>query len=149
MTTASRGSCMLMSMKTNLFCLVTLVASLRLFAEPPATVPDTVLKWDADSKTYAAKPGDANASFTFSVTNVSNAEVAINSLHTTCGCTVAQLPTTPYKLQPTSNVTIKVSMDLIGKMGAITKSVIVDTTAGSKALLVNVVVPTETKTETK
>jgi hypothetical protein len=46
-------------------------------------------------------------------------------------------------------VTINVSMNLAGKMGAVTKSVIVDTTAGSKALLVNVVVPAETKTESK
>jgi hypothetical protein len=136
-------------MKTNLFCLFALVASLHLFAEPPATAPDTVLKWEADSKTYAAKPGEANAPFTFCVTNVSNAEIAINSLHTTCGCTAAQLPTTPYKLQPGSNVTINVSMNLAGKMGTVTKSVIVDTTAGSKELLVNVVVPAENKTETK
>jgi len=112
-------------------------------------VPDTVLRWDADSKSYAAKRGEAKAPFTFSVTNVSNAEVAINSLHTTCGCTVAQLPTTPYKLQPTSNVTIKVSMDLVGKMGAITKAITVDTAAGSKSLLVNVNIPTEQKTEIK
>jgi hypothetical protein len=138
-------------MKTKLFCLLALVASLRLFAEPPAPAPtpDAVLKWDADSKSYAAKTGEAEAPFTFAVTNISNAEVAINGLHPSCGCTTAQLPTTPYKLAPGSNVTIKVSMTLAGKMGALTKSVTVDTSAGPKTLLVNVNIPTETKTETK
>ena len=111
-------------------------------AAAPAQDPNA-LKWSAESIDYNAKPGEQNAPFTFVVTNVSNTEVSINSLRTSCGCTVAQLPTTPYKLLPGSNVPINVSMDLRGKSGLVTKSVSVDTSAGFKSLLVKVNIPAE------
>lgn len=119
---------------------------------PPAAAPAAVpapaqdpnsLKWSSESIEYNAKHGEQSAPFTFTVTNVSNAEVSINSLRTSCGCTVAQLPTTPYKLLPGSNVPINVTMDMRGKSGSITKSVSVDTSAGFKSLLVKVNIPTE------
>lgn len=114
-------------------------------ATPPpvvAAVPDpNALKWDAETKEYNAKAGEVSAPFSFTVTNVSNSEVSINGLHTSCGCTVAQLPTTPYKLPPGSNVSINVTMDLRNKMGQVTKSVNVDTTVGPKSLLVKVNIP--------
>src|SRR5688572_15874669 len=47
---------------------------------------------DAEEKTYHAKPGETNASFVFNITNVSSSEVVINSVRTSCGCTLAQLP---------------------------------------------------------
>jgi mono/diheme cytochrome c family protein len=112
-------------------------------AAPPAQDPNS-LKWSAESIEYNAKPGEQSAPFTFTVTNVSNTEVSINSLRTSCGCTVAQLPTTPYKLLPGSNVPINVTMDMRGKSGAVTKSVSVDTSAGFKSLLVKVNIPAET-----
>jgi len=112
---------------------------------PPIPAPDpNALKWDAESKEYHAKPGEMSAAFTFAVTNVSKYEVAINRLSTSCGCTVAQLPTTPYKLQPGSNVSISVSMDLHGKFGAVTKTVSVDSSAGFKSLLVKSIIPQPT-----
>lgn len=112
---------------------------------PPIPAPDpNALKWDAESKEYHAKPGETSSAFTFIVTNVSNYEVAINKLSTSCGCTVAQLPTTPYKLQPGSNVSLSVSMDLQGKFGAVTKTVSVDTSAGFKSLLVKSIIPQPT-----
>lgn len=119
-------------------------------AAAPAPVPDpNALKWSAESIDYNAKPGEESAPFTFVVTNVSSVEISINSLRTSCGCTVAQLPTTPYKLAPGANVAINVAMDLRGKQGQITKTVNVDSSVGDKILLVRVNVPTETKTETK
>ena len=140
---------MLMSMKTKLFCLFALTICLRLPAQTAAVAPDSILKWDADLKEYALKAGETSASYTFNATNVSTAEISINALRTSCGCTVAQLPTTPYKLAPGSNVAINVAMDLRGKQGLITKSVHVDSSVGGKTLLVRVNVPTETKTETR
>ena len=98
-------------------------------AAPVGVADPNALKWDAETKDYNAKPGDASASFSFVVTNVSNHEVMINSLRTSCGCTVAQLPTTPYKLEPGSNVSIAVTMDLRGKFGVVPKTVSVDTSA--------------------
>ena len=109
---------------------------------PVTPAPDpNALKWDAETKEYNAKPGEANAPFTFTVTNVSQTTVAITSLRTSCGCTVAQLPTTPYNLEPGSNVLINVSMNLAGKSGSVTKTVNVDSSVGSKVLLVRVNVP--------
>ncbi len=53
-------------------------------AIPPAVVPDsTALKWDADTKDFDAKPGDASAQFTFVVTNGSDHYVLITKLRST------------------------------------------------------------------
>jgi hypothetical protein len=137
-------------MKSKLFALFAVVIASQLFAAPPAPAPDSSpLKWDAESKECVPKPGASSVAFTFCATNTSSAEVSINALRTSCGCTVAQLPATPYKLASGSNVTIKVNMDLAGKMGRVTKSVTVDSSAGVKSLLVTANIPTETTTETK
>ena len=142
-----------MRMKTKLFCVIALIASLRLLAIPPDVLPTPppaeALKWDTDSKKIVPKAGEVSADYQFVATNVSKDEVSINALKTSCGCTVAQLPTTPYKLAPGSNVTINVSMNFAGKQGLITKSVAVDSSAGTKVLLVIADIPVEKKTETK
>ncbi|HUR45103.1 MAG TPA: DUF1573 domain-containing protein, partial [Candidatus Saccharimonadales bacterium] len=107
-----------------------------------ATQPANYLAYDSESKEYNAKVGDTNAHFTFWLTNVSKEVVAINSVRTSCGCTVAQLPETPWKLAPGTNGPIEVSVNLLGKSGTIVKSVTVDSSAGGKSLLVKVNIPT-------
>jgi hypothetical protein len=133
-------------MKTQFVCLIALVTTLQVFAAPPETAE--ALKWDSESKKFVPKPGEVSATYEFVATNVSRDEVSINSLKTSCGCTVAQLPSTPYKLPPGSNVTINVSMNFAGKYGLITKSVTVESSAGNKVLIVSADIPTEKKTET-
>ena len=118
-------------------------------AAVPVTVPITAsnpnaLKWDAEAKDFDAKAGEISAAFTFVVTNISKEVVSINSLRTSCGCTVAQLPSTPYQLGAGSNVSIGVTMDLRGKFGQVTKSVSVDTSVGFKSLLVKANIPQAT-----
>jgi mono/diheme cytochrome c family protein len=108
--------------------------------------PASYLAYDFESKEYNAKVGDTNAHFTFWLTNVSKEVVAINSVRTSCGCTVAQLPETPWKLAPGTNGPIEVSVNLLGKSGTIVKSVTVDSTAGGKSLLVKVNIPTPANT---
>jgi cytochrome c5 len=110
---------------------------------PPALV------WDAESKDYDAKPGDAVAPFVFYFTNVSTHEVVISNLNTSCGCTAAQLPVQPWHLPPGTNGEIKVTMNLAGKMGRVTKQVNVNSSEGSKALLVNVNMPAPQPTTVK
>ncbi|HMX63200.1 MAG TPA: DUF1573 domain-containing protein, partial [Candidatus Sumerlaeota bacterium] len=61
---------------------------------------DDVIAWDAVSKEYTAKPGEAEAKFAFNLTNVSSGDVTISGVATSCGCTVAKLPTMPWKLAP-------------------------------------------------
>jgi hypothetical protein len=111
-------------------------------AQPAAPAqPPSYLAYDSESKEYNAKIGDTNAHFTFWLTNVSKEVVAINSVRTSCGCTVAQLPETPWKLAPGTNGPIEVSVNLLGKSGTIVKSVTVDSSAGGKSLLVKVNIP--------
>jgi len=99
-------------------------------------VPNTVLAWDAEKKQYQAKPTEANAHFAFYLTNVSSAEVMINSVRTSCGCTAAKLPQTPWRIAPGQSGPIEVNMNIAGKRGVIAKSVTVDTSAGMKYLTV-------------
>lgn len=136
-------------MKTQIISLSAITVAFQLLAAPPVAPDSGALKWDAEAKECTPKPGETAATFTFCATNVSSAEVSITSLITSCGCTVAQLPQTPYALAPGSNVTINVSMDIASKMGRVTKSVKVDSTAGFKELLVTAHLPAPTKTETK
>jgi mono/diheme cytochrome c family protein len=94
------------------------------------------LAWDAEKKQYNAQPTEANAHFTFYLTNVSSSEVMINSVRTSCGCTAAKLPQTPWRMAPGQSGPIEVDMNIVGKRGVIPKSVTVDTSAGMKYLIV-------------
>ena len=98
------------------------------------------LKWDELSKSYDAKPGEKAALFEFRVTNASASAISIESIQTSCGCTVAELPplpAAPYVLAPGATTTIRVSLDLHGKTGSLSKTVTVATSAGMAVLAVN------------
>ena len=99
------------------------------------------LKWDAETREANPKPGEDSAALNFVVTNVSEQPVLITRLRTSCGCTVAQLPSTPYKLDPGSHVSIAVTLNLRGKIGTLAKTVTVETSAGNKTLLVRANIP--------
>lgn len=112
--------------------------------EPSATSPVTnpgALAFDSEQKEYSAKPGEASAHLTFNLTNISSSEVLINRVTTSCGCTVAKLPEQPWHVAPGTNGPINVTVDLRGKSGTITKSVMVDSTAGYKSLMVKIEIP--------
>ena len=81
--------------------------------------------------------GEKTAPFT----NISSSEVVISNVTTTCRCTVAQLPAQPWHLAPGINGEIKVSMNLTGKLGHVTKEVTVNSSAGTKVLQVQVNIP--------
>jgi mono/diheme cytochrome c family protein len=108
----------------------------------PAAVP-SALRFDAPEKTAHLKAGEMEASFTFAVTNQSNAEVVISSVHTSCGCTAARLPATPWVLKPGEGGEIGATMNLAGKYGTITKTVTVVSSAGSFPLYVKAVLPND------
>jgi len=100
-----------------------------------------ILVWDAETKEYNAKTGEVSATFTFNLTNVSPAEVVINTVSTSCGCTVAKLPQQPWRLAPGTNGAIQVTADLKGKFGTLVKTVTVNSSAGSKVLTVKANIP--------
>ena len=99
------------------------------------------LVFDSDIKDYTARPGDTNAQFTFNLTNTSPSEVTVERVQTSCGCTVARLPSTPWKMAPGDSGQIEVAVDLRGKRGQFSKMVYVYTSAGTKNLTVKLNVP--------
>ncbi|MEP6662916.1 MAG: DUF1573 domain-containing protein [Verrucomicrobiota bacterium] len=120
---------------------------------PPSSqpaAPPNALVWDAEAKEYQAKPGDQEAKFTFSLTNVSSVEVVINDVTTSCGCTVAQLPSKPWHIAPGTNGEIHATMNLAGKQGQgrVSKQLNVTSSIGFKALMVTVIMPAPTPVPT-
>lgn len=110
----------------------------------PAVPAKPAIVWDAESKEYNAQPNETNANFSFFLTNISSAGVVVNGVRSTCGCTVAQLPSQPWNIAPGAGGPIKVAVDLRGKVGALIKSVTVDTSDGLKQLTVRANIPQPT-----
>ena len=99
------------------------------------------LTWDSLEKNYDAKPGEEEATFTFIVTNPTDHPIEIRSTSTSCHCTVAVPPRTPWTLTPGAKDELRVTVDLRSRRGGLTKTVYVDTTDGEELLLVNVQIP--------
>lgn len=99
------------------------------------------LAWTTRSLQYQAKSGETEAKFKFGLTNVSKEVVTIAGVHTSCGCTVAQLPSQPWVLQPGDRGDIGVTVDLRGKMGNLVKTVTVTSSVGIIPLMVQVSIP--------
>ena len=95
-----------------------------------------ILAWDTTSREYHAKPGETNAPFTFSLTNVSSGPVAIYDTETTCDCTVAKLPSKPWILPSGGSGKIEASIDLRKKTGVVTNEIVVFTSQGNRRLKV-------------
>ena len=99
------------------------------------------LAWTARTQKYDAKMGEVEAKFSFGLTNVSKDIVTISGVHTSCGCTVAQLPSQPWVLKPGDHGEIGVTVDLRGKSGNLTKTATVTSSAGSIPLMVQISIP--------
>ncbi|MCL5097927.1 MAG: c-type cytochrome [Candidatus Omnitrophica bacterium] len=99
------------------------------------------LAWDSMVKEYKAKKGETNAILTFSVTNISPTEVVIRGLLPSCGCTVAKMPSQPWRLAPGAGGQIQVNVDLRGKFGKLHKFISADTSVGLKLLRLTIVLP--------
>ena len=85
-------------------------------------LPDGILAWDNLTKSTDAAADQAEAHFTFNLTNVSNDKVAIMNVHPSCGCTTAQLPPMPWVLEPGANGQIKLTVNLAGKSGTLVQN---------------------------
>jgi mono/diheme cytochrome c family protein len=98
------------------------------------------LVFDASTKEIQGKPGDTNFIFGFSFTNHATAPAVIESVRTSCGCTVARVPQLPWTIPPDGAGEFSVVLDARGKRGTITKSVFVSTSLGLKSLTVRGIV---------
>ena len=84
---------------------------------------------------------EEEAALAFSVTNRTDHDVVINSTATSCHCTVAEPPRTPWIIEPGATEALKVTVDVRGKRGSLTKTIYVDTSEGEQLLLVHVNIP--------
>jgi len=118
-----------------------LLALMLLPAAARAQTPPEPLAWDAVFKEITAKPGEGQLPFFFTVTNVSEADVIITQVLTSCGCTMAKLPEQPWRLAPGASGRIDASINLTGKFGVLVKTLTVLTSAGTKVLTIKVNAP--------
>jgi cytochrome c553 len=103
--------------------------------------PSHALVWDAMEKIHTAKPGEERATFEFTVTNSSDRVVAIGEIQPSCGCTVAELPATPWVLAPKARGSFKATMEFLGRDGTVSKTLTVSSTEGGQTLTVTVKIP--------
>ena len=80
----------------------------------PLKLLDDFLKFDAEAKMVSVTNGTEQAHFSFNVTNISSEAVTINYIIGSCHCTVAQLPSQPWKLAPKEVGHFSATMDLAG-----------------------------------
>jgi mono/diheme cytochrome c family protein len=101
-------------------------------------LPDSVLAWDALTKSTDAPADQQLAHFVFSFTNVSSENVVILGAHGTCHCTVTELPPVPWIIPPGTNGQIGATVNLAGASGTLFKTVNVSTDKGSKTLMLRI-----------
>lgn len=100
----------------------------------------TALLFDETTKEMKGPAGATNFTYTFSFTNSAPGPVVIDSVRTSCGCTVAKVPNLPWSIPPGEGGEFSVVMDTRGKRGTVTKSVFVNTSIGVKPLTVRALI---------
>lgn len=103
--------------------------------------PKPKLKWDNLNKQARSEPGQFDVPFTFKVSNPTSSAITIKSVRTSCGCTVAKLPKTPWVLEPGEEGEMAVNVNVRGKSGNVTKTVTVLTSSSIDRLTVSVDIP--------
>lgn len=124
---------------------ILLLLALGWFAPPP--VARAQLAWDALEKTHEAKRGETNVVFHFQVTNQAAGVVIVKAVHPSCHCTVARLPSLPWRLKPGESGAMDVDVDVNNRWGQINKTIEVETSAGTNTLRVIVKMPLPTERE--
>jgi len=100
-----------------------------------------LLSWDNQSKQAIAAQNQTNLIFQFCATNVSSELILVTNVTTSCGCTVAKLPSVPWRLAPREWGAMTVVLNTLGKRGLMSKFVNVESTAGRQRLIVTANVP--------
>jgi hypothetical protein len=105
-------------------------------AETLDTLPQGVLVFDKELQQAVVYEGDKQALFVFNFTNTFYKEVTIKAVNTSCGCTTAELPALPWILPSGAKGRIPITMNVLGQMNQITKTITVTTDQGIKTLYV-------------
>jgi mono/diheme cytochrome c family protein len=109
--------------------------------QPPAAPQpplENYIAFEADRKAVSVTNGTTEAKFSFNLTNISSEPVTIKFVQTSCGCTVAQLPSNPWVMAPNDHGQISATMQLAGTPpgGTKTKVLTVNSDKGQKQLIV-------------
>lgn len=99
------------------------------------------LVWDAVVKQVKTAAMNQNAELKFWVTNTSRGDASIHLTESSCDCTVAKLPAQPWVLKPGESGALGVKMNLLGRHGRVTKSILISTSHGMQTLTVHADVP--------
>jgi len=118
-----------------------LVIALLAAAGIAAEVSERKLVWDETAKEIEAKIGQREATLTFGFTNSTPSELTIHKITTSCGCTAAKAKPVPWMVPPGATDEIRVTMDLRGRSGLLSKTVFVQTSAGVSVLNPRVRIP--------
>lgn len=86
-------------------------------------------------------PLDLTVTFDFTVTNTSAADIVIQQLRTSCGCSAPKARPTPWRLAPGATERFAIVVDLRGKRGLLAKQAFLDTATGYKAVDFRVTIP--------
>ena len=110
--------------------------------EPPVeTVPASALTWDATEQRRAVSDSEQPVLFRFQMQNVSSEPVVIENVNTSCGCTTTETREMPFTLAPGASENLQVSMNVTGKYGTVTKSLLVQGSHATWTLLVTAELP--------
>jgi len=110
-------------------------------ASAGAAAPSEPLAFDTMLKECSATNGQPQAHFSFAVTNVSSSDVVITQVFTSCGCTVASLPSQPWVLKPNDGGKINATLNIFGNVGMVAKTLTVISSVGNKTLTIMANVP--------
>jgi len=107
-------------------------------ATTPQPALENFLAFDKDENAVSVVNGTTETHFVFNLTNISSAPVTISYVQTSCGCTVAKLPSTPWVLAPKDHGEISATMQLAGTPPGETKTktLTVNSDKGTKLLYV-------------
>lgn len=87
------------------------------------------------------KPDGESAKFQFKVVNKSSEPVEVLRIEPSCGCTVVEMPSTPWILAPGAEGAFTADVDYRGKLGQFSKSIYIHSIAGSQVLHVTIQIP--------
>lgn len=106
-----------------------------------AAVTPQLLEWDALEKSVTPAVGMVETIFEFKASNRGPQTVEVIEARPSCGCTIVDLPETPWRLAPGASGTLRAKVDFSGKHGMFRKVVHVHTSAGSQTLVLTVNIP--------
>ena len=116
--------------------------------EPPvvegATVealPANALTWDTTEQRRTVNTTEEPVLLRFQMTNTSREPVVIEKVNTSCGCTTTETREMPFTLAPGDTESLQVSMNVAGKYGNVTKSLLVQGSQATWTLLVTAELP--------